>query len=111
MTVDTYRKADSQTFGGPTKAYAYTCSSCTDNGAGTGTQLVNTMTEEQKHTINVVGLTAEIAAAYVRNNAVPRSELPDLIGAIYSALVKASAAGGPEQREDNRSLLSLSENP
>ncbi|MCG8273892.1 MucR family transcriptional regulator [Aquamicrobium sp. NLF2-7] len=57
------------------------------------------MTEEHPHAAKIVGLTAEIVAAYISNNAVPMGQLPDLIAETYSAIVKALAASRPVQPE------------
>lgn len=43
---------------------------------------------------NLVELTAEIVAAYVRNNSVPQADLPKLIANIYQSLA-ATAHVGP----------------
>ena len=48
-----------------------------------------------------VELAAEVVAAYVSNNPVPRSDLPALILAVHSSLEKLAGAGGhaPPQAE------------
>ena len=40
-----------------------------------------------------IELAADIVSAYVSNNSVPASDLPQLIGEIYNALLKVSANG------------------
>ena len=45
----------------------------------------------------VVELTADIVAAYVGNNAVPTTELPNLISDVYNAL--ANAMSGTKEKE------------
>lgn len=50
--------------------------------------------------IDVVGLSADIVAAYVTNNSVPMSDLPSLIAATHAALLglaMESAAPAPEK--------------
>jgi len=45
-------------------------------------------------------LAAEIVSSYVESNALPRSELPELIGQVYGALARAAGGGAepaPEQ--------------
>jgi len=41
-----------------------------------------------------IELTASIVSAYVSNNSVPSSELPALIGQVYSALTRVSSGHG-----------------
>lgn len=50
--------------------------------------------------VNVVGLSADIVAAYVMNNSIPTSELPSLIVSIHAALIrlgKETASPVPEK--------------
>jgi predicted transcriptional regulator len=52
--------------------------------------------ETETHTHNsdmFIELTAEVVAAYVGNNPVSTSELPNLIGEVYTALKSAESAG------------------
>ncbi len=42
---------------------------------------------EAKPSVNLLGLTADIVAAYVQNNATPVAGLPDLIASVNSALL------------------------
>lgn len=52
--------------------------------------------ETDTHTHNsdmFIELTAEVVAAYVGNNPVSTSELPNLIGEVYTALKSAESAG------------------
>ncbi|RWM24242.1 MAG: transcriptional regulator [Mesorhizobium sp.] len=49
------------------------------------------MTDETDHRkLDLMGLTADIVAAFVQNNAVPIAGLPDLIGTVNSALAGLS---------------------
>jgi predicted transcriptional regulator len=61
---------------------------------------------EAKH--NVVGMTAEIVAAYVAKNTVPQGELPRLIGEVHRALLGA-IAGSPvrESPSDAKPAVSI----
>jgi predicted transcriptional regulator len=49
------------------------------------------MTETETQTTSLVGLTADIASAYVGSNLVPASDLPGLIKSIHGALTGAGA--------------------
>jgi predicted transcriptional regulator len=44
---------------------------------------------------NSIELTAEVVAAYVSNNPVPKSDLPDLILAVHSSLEKLGSEAEP----------------
>ncbi len=48
---------------------------------------------EQEDQGELIGLTAEIVAAYVAKNAVASGDLPGLIGEVHQALVRASGGG------------------
>lgn len=52
------------------------------------------MSEESSN--NLIELTADIVSAYVKNNAVPVSGLPDLIASVNSALSNVAQAIPPE---------------
>ncbi len=56
------------------------------------------MTEILDSKMGLIGLTAEIVAAYVGKNAVTQAELPRLIGEVHRAL--AGIGGGAPQRDD-----------
>lgn len=45
-------------------------------------------------------LAADILASYVENNALPRAELPELIGRVYDAFALASQGGGAVAAEE-----------
>ena len=60
------------------------------------------MTEETVHrNADLMGLTADIVAAFVQNNSVPVSDLPDLISSVNAALSgldKPAAVATPAQK-------------
>ena len=45
---------------------------------------------------NAIEITVEIVSAYVSNNSLPRTDLPDLIGTIHAALIRLDA-GRPKE--------------
>nr|WP_313902728.1 MucR family transcriptional regulator [Methylobacterium sp. E-066] len=59
------------------------------------------MVRENEKTIDLVGATADVVAAYVRKNAIPVSELRALFGDVHAALkrVAESHAGAAEPAE------------
>lgn len=56
--------------------------------------------EERTDRNELVELAAEIVSAYVSNNTVVTSELPNVINDVYEALSKASARAGQPSREE-----------
>lgn len=48
----------------------------------------------------LIGLTAEIVAAYVGNNPVSQTDLPKLIGEVYRSLAGATNAVEPQKKEE-----------
>jgi predicted transcriptional regulator len=46
------------------------------------------MTEQSSSTTDFLGLTADVVAAFVGNNSVPASELPELIAKVHGALLR-----------------------
>jgi len=66
-----------------------------------------------------LGLAAEVIAAYVSNNPVPKSDLPDLILAVHSSLARLGSepehavprgegSGGARPKVNNAGLFDLS---
>ncbi len=53
--------------------------------------------ENEPHTVDLVGLTADIVSAYVSNNPLPVAELPDLFASIHSSLAVGGQPTAPEQ--------------
>lgn len=51
---------------------------------------------------DLIGLTAEIVAAYVGKNTLQSHELPSLIGDVHQALVQATSGAEPVERDDLR---------
>ncbi|MDP2120860.1 MAG: MucR family transcriptional regulator [Hoeflea sp.] len=49
---------------------------------------------------DLIGLTANIVSAYVSNNSVPASELPQLIADTHAAFASLAAGAKPEQTEE-----------
>jgi predicted transcriptional regulator len=49
---------------------------------------------------DLIGLTAQIVAAYVSKNALASGELPSLIGDVHQALVRASGTIEPIERDE-----------
>lgn len=56
--------------------------------------------------VEYVGLTVEIVAAYIGNNSVPTAELPALISTIHSALVSTTDKGRDAPVEPRRPAIS-----
>lgn len=49
---------------------------------------------------NLIDLAADIVSAYVSNNTVPSSDLPNLIGEVYAALQRTSSGVAPEPQPE-----------
>jgi len=49
------------------------------------------MSEQDNSPVDYLGLTADVVAAFVGNNSVPATELPDLIAKVHAALLHLSA--------------------
>ncbi|MGA0563850.1 MucR family transcriptional regulator [Ancylobacter sp. VNQ12] len=49
------------------------------------------MSEQDSSPVDYLGLTADVVAAFVGNNSVPATELPDLIAKVHAALLQLSA--------------------
>ena len=54
-----------------------------------------------------IQLTANIVSAYVSNNTVPSAEIPNLIGQIYSALLRVSGGQAPTPAEPLKPAVPL----
>ena len=54
-----------------------------------------------------IQLTANIVSAYVSNNTVPSAEIPNLIGQIYSALLRVSGGQAPTAAEPLKPAVPL----
>lgn len=48
------------------------------------------MSEQDASSVDYLGLTADVVAAFVGNNSVPATELPDLIAKVHGALLRLS---------------------
>jgi len=57
-------------------------------------------TQTSSDQLNYVGLTADLVSAYVSNNAVRPSDLPELISTIHSTLGALTAGGTGQANED-----------
>ncbi|MEZ5923889.1 MAG: MucR family transcriptional regulator [Hyphomicrobiaceae bacterium] len=55
----------------------------------------------------IVELTADIVSAYVSNNTVVASELPQLISDVHGALTRATGAVAPPVREDLKPAVAI----
>ncbi len=55
----------------------------------------------------VLEIAADIVSAYVGNNPVSTSELPNLIGEVYSALAKANGTAGAPGHEKSRPAVPI----
>jgi predicted transcriptional regulator len=55
----------------------------------------------------LIELTADIVSAYVSNNTVASSELPNIIGDIYQALSRARDNGNGAEREELRPAVAV----
>ncbi|MET3594378.1 putative transcriptional regulator [Mesorhizobium shonense] len=56
------------------------------------------MTEQNEaQNVDLVGLTADIVSAYVAKNAIPISELPELIASIHSSLAASATQNAAEK--------------
>jgi predicted transcriptional regulator len=62
---------------------------------------------EQAETPDLVGLTAEIIAAYVSNNPVGREDLPGIIADVHEALARACQRTGVSEREELKPAVAL----
>lgn len=49
------------------------------------------MSEQDGSAVDYLGLTADVVAAFVGNNSVPSTELPDLIAKVHGALLRLTA--------------------
>jgi len=49
------------------------------------------MSEQDNASVDYMGLTADVVAAFVGNNSVPASELPELIAKVHGALLRLNA--------------------
>ncbi len=56
--------------------------------------------EDKSHTSELVEITADIVSAYVSNNTVVSSDLPDLIDQTFNALLQAAARGSQPATEE-----------
>lgn len=56
---------------------------------------------------DLVGLTAEIIAAYVSHNPTAKEDLPAIIAGVHEALAKAAQQVGPTEREELRPAVAL----
>jgi hypothetical protein len=56
------------------------------------------MPSSQPHSPNQIALSADIVAAYVAHNSVPRGDLADLIHSVHAALSKLGAVTTMRQR-------------
>lgn len=56
--------------------------------------------EEEKNSVAVVDLTAEVVAAYVSNNAIVATDVASLIGDVFDALSKAASVSPGSTLED-----------
>ncbi len=54
---------------------------------------------ENKKPESLVALTGSIVAAYVSNNKIPVSELPDLIRSVHESFARAGQSAAPETQE------------
>ena len=52
-------------------------------------------------------LTADIVSAYVRNNAVPAAQLPELIANVHGALSRASSGATTEPQEERKPAVPI----
>jgi predicted transcriptional regulator len=52
------------------------------------------------HAANMIDLAADIVSAYVSNNSVPASELPQLINEVYGALLRVGKVVEPEAKPE-----------
>lgn len=48
------------------------------------------MSDQDSSSVDYLGLTADVVAAFVGNNSVPATELPDLIAKVHGALLRLS---------------------
>jgi predicted transcriptional regulator len=55
---------------------------------------MNELSKEKTSPGDLLRMTAEVAAAYVGNNSLPASQLPDVIKTIYSSISKPGARKG-----------------
>ena len=62
---------------------------------------------DQAERPDLVGLTAEIIAAYVSNNPVGREDLPGIIADVHEALARASQRIGGSEREELKPAVAL----
>jgi predicted transcriptional regulator len=62
---------------------------------------------EQTETPDLVGLTAEIIAAYVSNNPVGREDLAGIIADVHEALARACQRTGVSEREELKPAVAL----
>ena len=49
------------------------------------------MSEQDSSSVDYLGLTADVVAAFVGNNSVPATELPDLIAKVHGALLRLTS--------------------
>ena len=54
-----------------------------------------------------MSITASIVAAYVRNNSVSSSELPNLIAETHAALSRAAGRAEPVEREESKPKIAV----